>query len=97
MAGNLDYDYLLGIAALDSGQPDKASLALERVLAVTPDYVGAGSILARAYFALAIMNGRKPSSRRAGSRILPCRQDRDRAIPDGHRQETQPRHHVPLS
>lgn len=53
MAGNVDYDYLLGIAALDSGNPDKASLALERVLAVNPDYVGARLDLARAYFALA--------------------------------------------
>lgn len=53
MAGNVDYDYLLGIAALDSGNADKASLALERVLAVNPDYVGARLDLARAYFALA--------------------------------------------
>lgn len=53
MAGNVDYDYLLGIAALDSGNPDKATLALERVLAVNPDYVGARLDLARAYFALA--------------------------------------------
>lgn len=52
MAGNIDYDYLLGIAALDSGKPDKASLALERVLAVNPNYVGARLDLARAYFAL---------------------------------------------
>ena len=53
MAGNVDYDYLLGVAALDSGNPDKASLALERVLAVNPNYVGARLDLARAYFALA--------------------------------------------
>ncbi len=53
MAGNVDYDYLLGIAALDSGNPDKASLALERVLAVNPDNAGARLDLARAYFALA--------------------------------------------
>ena len=53
MAGNIDYDYLLGIAALDSGKPDKASLALERVLAINPDNAGARLDLARAYFALA--------------------------------------------
>ncbi len=53
MAGNIDYDYLFGIAALDSGNPDKASLALERVLAVNPDNAGARLDLARAYFALA--------------------------------------------
>lgn len=52
MAGNVDYDYLLGIAALDSGNPEKASLALERVLAANPDYAGARLDLARAHFAL---------------------------------------------
>lgn len=52
MAGNVDYDYLLGAAALDSGQADKASLALERVLAVNPDFAGARLDLARAYFAM---------------------------------------------
>lgn len=51
-AGNVNYDYLLGIAALDSGKADKASLALERVLAVNPNFVGARLDLARAYFAL---------------------------------------------
>lgn len=53
MAGDIDYDYLLGIAAIDSGNPDKASLALERVLAVNPNHAGARLDLARAYFALA--------------------------------------------
>lgn len=51
-AGNVNYDYLLGLAALDSGKADKASLALERVLAVNPNFVGARLDLARAYFAL---------------------------------------------
>lgn len=53
MAGNVDYDYLLGIAALDSGKPDKATLAFERVLAVNPNFAGARLDMARAYFALA--------------------------------------------
>lgn len=52
MAGNVDFDYLLGIAALDSGKPDKATLAFERVLAVNPAHYGARLDLARAYFAL---------------------------------------------
>lgn len=51
-AGEVDYDYLLGVAALDSGKPDRASLALERVLAVNPNFAGARLDLARAYFAL---------------------------------------------
>jgi len=43
-AGDPRYDYLLGIAALDSGKPDKATLVFERVLAVSPDFAGAPSI-----------------------------------------------------
>lgn len=51
-AGNVRYDYLLGIAALDSGKPDKATLAFERVLAVDPDFAGARLDMARAYYHL---------------------------------------------
>src|SRR5688572_10608072 len=51
-AGDPDFDYWLGVAALESGKPDKASIALERVLLVRPDFVGARLDLARAYFAL---------------------------------------------
>ena len=51
-AGEIDFDYLLGIAALDSGKPDKATIAFERVLAVNPDYAGARLDMARAYFSL---------------------------------------------
>ncbi|MBI2312531.1 MAG: DUF560 domain-containing protein [Betaproteobacteria bacterium] len=51
-AGDPDYDYLLGIAALDSGRPGEAVFALERVLAVKPDHPQARAEIARAYFAL---------------------------------------------
>jgi tetratricopeptide (TPR) repeat protein len=51
-AGSVDYDYLLGIAALDSGRPDKATLAFERVLAVNPNFLGARLDMARAYYAM---------------------------------------------
>ncbi|MHB1116798.1 surface lipoprotein assembly modifier [Sideroxydans sp.] len=51
-SGNSEFDYLLGIAALDSGHPDKATLALERVLAVDPNFAGARLDMARAYFHL---------------------------------------------
>lgn len=51
-AGEVNFDYLLGIAALDSGKPDKATLAFERVLAVKPDFAGARLDMARAYFML---------------------------------------------
>jgi tetratricopeptide (TPR) repeat protein len=51
-AGKLDFDYWYGVAALESARPDKATLALERALAVNPDFVAARLDLARAYFAL---------------------------------------------
>lgn len=51
-SGNNRFDYLLGISALDSGHPDKATLALERVLAVDPNFAGARLDMARAYFHL---------------------------------------------
>lgn len=52
MAGNVDYDYLLGISALDSGNPAKATFIFERVLAVDPNHAGARLDMARAYFQL---------------------------------------------
>lgn len=52
LAGDQNFDYLLGIAALDSGKPDKATLAFERVLSVDPNYAGARLDMARAYFQL---------------------------------------------
>jgi len=51
-SGEVRYDYLLGIAALDSGKADKATLAFERVLAVDPNFAGARLDMARAYYQL---------------------------------------------
>jgi len=51
-SGEVRFDYLLGIAALDSGKPDKATLAFERVLAVDPNFAGARLDMARAYYQL---------------------------------------------
>ena len=51
-AGNLEFDYLLGLAALEAGRADKATIALERALIVNPNHAGARLDLARAYFAL---------------------------------------------
>lgn len=51
-AGEVRFDYLLGIAALDSGHADKATLAFERVLAVDPNFAGARLDMARAYYQL---------------------------------------------
>lgn len=51
-AGDLKYDYLLGLAALESGKPEKSTLVFERVLAVEPRYLGVRLDLARSYFQL---------------------------------------------
>jgi len=51
-AGERRFDYVLGIAALDSGKPDKATIVFERVLAVDPNFAGARLDMARAYYQL---------------------------------------------
>lgn len=51
-SGEVRFDYLLGVAALDSGKPDKATLAFERVLTVDPNFAGARMDMARAYYQL---------------------------------------------
>lgn len=51
-SGDVGFDYLLGIAALDSGKPDRATIAFERVLIVNPKFSGARLDLARAFFAM---------------------------------------------
>lgn len=51
LSGQAEFDYLLGVAALDSGRIDEAIIAFERVLAVMPNHAGAQMDLARAYYA----------------------------------------------
>ena len=51
MSGMPEFDYLLGVAALDSGRIDDAIIAFERVLALVPNHAGAQMDLARAYYA----------------------------------------------
>ena len=46
-----EFDYLLGVAALDSGHIEDAIIAFERVLAIVPGHAGAQMDLARAYYA----------------------------------------------
>lgn len=52
-AGDPEFDYLLGRSALEAGEPSKATLIFERVLAVSPNHAGARLDMGRAYFALA--------------------------------------------
>ncbi|MBV8659975.1 MAG: tetratricopeptide repeat protein [Burkholderiales bacterium] len=49
-AGEDRFDYLLGTALLLAGQPEQASLALERAIAVNPNHAAAHMELGRAYF-----------------------------------------------
>ena len=51
MTGMPEFDYLLGVAALDSGRNEDAIIAFERVLALVPNHAGAQMDLARAYYA----------------------------------------------
>src|SRR3954470_5058776 len=51
-AGNPEFDYLLGIAALEAGANERAAFALERVLAVQPNNHLARAEIARAYYAM---------------------------------------------
>ncbi len=52
MAGNQEFDYMLGVAALDSGKPEKAILIFDRLLTANPNFAGARMDQGRAYFAL---------------------------------------------
>jgi hypothetical protein len=51
-AGDADFDYLLGIAALESGHAERSRAALERLLLNDPGLTGARLYLARACAAL---------------------------------------------
>jgi len=51
-AGDVDFDYIFGMAAVDAGKPSEGVFALERVLAVKPDHAQARAEIARAYLML---------------------------------------------
>ncbi len=51
-AGEVEFDFLLGISALEIGQNTRAVFALERVLAMDPNNTRARAEIARAYLAL---------------------------------------------
>ncbi len=50
--GEIDFDYALGRAALNAGQPARATIALSRVLVLDPGHAGARIDMGRAYLAL---------------------------------------------
>ncbi len=51
-AGDIDYDYLLGIAGVESNNVTRGAFALERVLAVDPNHKDARAEMAKAHFLL---------------------------------------------
>ena len=51
LSGQPEFDYLLGVSALDSARTEEAIIAFERVLALIPNHAGAQMDLARAYYA----------------------------------------------
>lgn len=59
-AGDPEFDYLLGIAAIDAGDPERGIFALERVLALQPNNHVARAEIARAYLAV----GERQAARR---------------------------------
>lgn len=72
-AGQVDFDYLLGIAAIDAGQPERGVFALERVLALQPNNHVARAEIARAYLAM----GERDAARREFQTV------REQSIPEG--------------
>lgn len=58
-AGNPDFDYVYGIAALDTGHPAQAVVALRRTLSVRPDFYLARAELGRALAAMGDLAGAK--------------------------------------
>lgn len=51
-AGDIEFDYLLGVAAFDAKRYDRAVIAFERVLLSDPRFASARLDLGRAYFAM---------------------------------------------
>lgn len=49
-AGEVEYDYMLGVAAIESGQISRGVFALERVLAQQPNNINARAMIAKGYF-----------------------------------------------
>ncbi|MCP4009416.1 MAG: tetratricopeptide repeat protein, partial [Proteobacteria bacterium] len=64
-AADPEFNYLLGIAALDAGKPGDAVFAFERVLAVDPGHLNARAELARAHMLL----GETEAARRELTRV----------------------------
>ncbi len=58
-AGDIDYDYLLGVAGVESGNTTRGAFALERVLALDPGNKDARAEMAKAHFILGEIDASK--------------------------------------
>jgi tetratricopeptide (TPR) repeat protein len=56
LAGDVDFDYWLGVAAFESGHLDRAVIAFERVLVRRPDFDSARLELARTYLRMGALD-----------------------------------------
>lgn len=70
-AGEVEFDYLLGIAANDTGEHERAVFALERVLALQPRHHLARAEIARAYLALGEREGARRELETVRSQSIP--------------------------
>jgi tetratricopeptide (TPR) repeat protein len=71
-AGDPEFDYLLGVAALDAGDPERAVFALERVLAVQPENLQARAEIGRAYLAMGEREAAKREFEAVRARQVPA-------------------------
>jgi len=58
-SGNVEYDYLLGVAGVESGNVTRGVFALERVLAIQPNNSQARAEMAKAHFKLGEVDSSK--------------------------------------
>lgn len=58
-AGDVDYDYLFGVAGVESGNTSRGAFALERVLAIDPANKDARAEMAKAHFILGEIDASK--------------------------------------
>ena len=58
-AGDVDYDYLFGVAGVESGNVSRGAFALERVLALDPSNKDARAEMAKAHFILGEIDASK--------------------------------------
>jgi outer membrane protein len=58
-AGDIDYDYLFGVAGVESGNTSRGAFALERVLAIDPNNKDARAEMAKAHYILGEIDASK--------------------------------------